>query len=125
MQMNRKPAGRHYCSECGSRVFPGDTFEALTESPNGGKRGQPILLSSANGRRRENQDALLAYCWAQKKWVETYHKDKYDLLVEYAQRRGVTFHFNGQVGAVGKKISERSFARRLEERTTRGSGTMS
>ena len=114
--MNRVPYGRHYCSDCHVRVFPGDTFETMTEAPKVGAHGVPILLASENGRRRSHGDALVAWCWSQGKWVETYRKDRFDLEVEYARRAGVTFHFNGQVGAVGKNIAAKQFASRLEQR---------
>lgn len=114
--MNRTPYGRHFCTSCHVRVFPGDTLETLTEAPKLGAHGTPILLSSENSKRRSNGLALTAWCWSEGKWVETYRKDRFDLEVEYARRAGVTFHFNGQVGAVGSRIAAKQFASKLDQR---------
>jgi hypothetical protein len=113
---NPTPYGRHYCTSCGDRVFPGDTFEMLTEAPAPGARGNPILLRSANQKRRkDNPDDLsqIAWCWRESKWVETVREDRNTIALRYLKRKGVTFHFEGDTGV---KPPVTAFPRHLEAR---------
>ncbi len=117
---------RHYCRTCDTRVFPYDSLESLTVAPAPGARGVPVLLFSANSRKREQNPedvSRVAWCWRCNKFTETYRETKYDTMVRYLRRRGVHFRFNGKnLPAEPEPKMVKALDERIEER--RGSGTI-
>jgi hypothetical protein len=99
---------RYFCATCNGRVSPFDSREQLTEAPEAGKSGDPVLLSSYNMSRRSGHAPLKAWCFVCDGWVETYGLSALDLDYRYFERRGVVFRFNGR--------SKQAFANELESR---------
>jgi hypothetical protein len=81
---------RHYCSKCGSRVFPFDKYENLTEyTPKVGKPHTPIkrpLLYSYNQRDPDNR---VAWCWACDKMMPCERLTEREIYRLYIARDGV------------------------------------
>ncbi len=77
---------RHHCEVCKSRVFPFDKYEVATEAPVLGRRGEPILLRSANAHDVEER---LAWCWSCNQWRRAVRLTEKDFLLMYLKRKGV------------------------------------
>lgn len=90
----RQLVGRHFCENCDNRVLPYDSFERDTEAPELGASGTRILLASANtalARTDPDNPSRIAWCFACKRWTETYRLTQGDLVQRYLNRRGVEF----------------------------------
>lgn len=99
---------RYFCSGCNSRVSPYDTREELTEAPEPGRSGDPVLLRSLNADRRARGLPALAWCWVCDGWIEAYGLSGLELDYRYYERRGVVFRFSGR--------TRKAFAEELESR---------
>lgn len=77
---------RHYCRECGSRVFPFDKYEDLTVSPRAGKRFGAVLLGSYNAG---SPDTRVAWCWSCNAFVGCKRLVEHEWLQLYLARKGV------------------------------------
>ena len=78
---------RHYCSECGSRIFPFDKYEDRTEVSSMAKNGQRILLKTANHKDADNR---VAWCWSCNQFVDCQRLEEDDFLQRYIKRKGVS-----------------------------------
>ncbi len=90
--------GRHFCVECETRVFPFDSYEALTEAPDPGAKGAPVLLSSYNAtlRNRDPHGLRVAWCWRCNDFTDCERMERADLLVRYLRRQGVVIRTTGK-----------------------------
>ena len=77
---------RHFCAECGGRVFPFDKYEDFTESPEPGRQGGTILLRSQNAQDPENRHA---WCWSCDALVHAERLTEREFLQMYLKRKGV------------------------------------
>lgn len=75
-----------FCDECHGRVLPHTKFDAETEAPLPGLRGQTVLLSSYNNSHRDDQ---MAWCLSCKAFVTTVRMDEAQIWTLYLRRRGV------------------------------------
>jgi hypothetical protein len=87
----RRPRGfrlyvRHHCATCHARVFPFDKYEQSTVAPGFGRKGEPILLFSAN---QHDPEERVAWCWSCNQWVRAIRMTEKDFLLLYLARRGV------------------------------------
>jgi hypothetical protein len=88
---------RYFCPRhSGTRVFPYDSLEARTVSPEPGKRGGEVLLRSFNA---VSQDGKLAFCWAGKHWVTAEPVTTQEILRWYLAREGVEVRMQGRRSA--------------------------
>jgi hypothetical protein len=77
---------RHYCTKCHSRLFPFDKFETRTESPELGKKENPILLKTYNSTHREER---IAWCWSCNCFRVAERMGESEILELYMRRKGV------------------------------------
>ena len=99
---------RHYCEDCGSRVFPFDSYEADTIAPAPGKRKTHILLTSSNSDPEDRQ----AWCWACGGWRQCVRLMEHQIAQLYISRRGVIsrnslLRRTRQVGQSARKLLSR------------------
>jgi RNase P subunit RPR2 len=77
---------RHHCSKCHSRLVPFDKFETRTESPELGKKDNPILLKTYNTTHREQR---IAWCWSCNRFMTAERVGEAEILEMYMRRKGV------------------------------------
>lgn len=96
---------RHYCDSCGGRVFPFDSFETRTESPEHGARNvdQFPLLKSWNAAHKTDRRA---WCFAEEKWVKANRLVEDEIRSLYNDRKGV--YLRGQQRTNGVKRAKAS-----------------
>lgn len=106
---------RYFCSVCAdqgrtTRVLPYDSFEAMTEAPEAGAKGNPILLYSYNSKLNKNE--RVAWCFTCNEWRPANREGRPEIMLRYLRRRGVTFHYvakdeRGMVRALNHKMEQR------------------
>jgi hypothetical protein len=77
---------RHHCTKCRSRVFPFDKFEKRTESPEPGRKENPILLTTYNQTHRELR---IAWCWSCGRFRTCERLGESEILEMYLRRNGI------------------------------------
>src|SRR5712664_4351902 len=81
---------RYYCTPCGARVIPFDSFETLTEHPEPGRKGKAILLGTFNAKpERYGAKFRMAWCWTCEEWVNASRRDRAEIALMYLKRKGV------------------------------------
>lgn len=77
---------RHYCDQCGGRVFPFDQRDRRVEFPE--EVGHPLLLTTYNHRHPTER---LAWCFGCNAFVACKRLTEREILDLYAKRRGVVY----------------------------------
>ena len=75
---------RHYCSSCGSRIFPFDKYDSDVIVP--GKRKDQVLLTSTNA---DDPDHRKAWCWSCNRMSACKRETEAEFLRRYIARRGI------------------------------------
>ena len=108
-------SSRYYHETGGAqhRVFPYDSYESLTEAPEPGKKGAPVLLYSLNSAVKGTGTTVVkwAWCFACDDWVQATRRTQHQVMLDYVRRTNVQMRVDG-----GERQRILALTQRLEER---------